>query len=99
MGTAKAGCAIPGAGLSATVRPTTHLSQQGIEHVVDHLNPASEEEVAGGDGLSHHGDPEGEVIEDDGPKVEVLEEEHPRDGAGAGPRVLKAPRAPTQMED
>ena len=63
--------------MSATVRPTTRLSQQGVKQVTDHLNPAPEEEVAGSDGLSHYGDPEVEVIEE--AEVEVLEEENPRD--------------------
>ena len=48
--------------------------------------------------MSHHGDPEVEVVEDDEPEVEVLEEGRPEDGRGEGPRVLKAPRAPTQRE-
>ena len=48
--------------------------------------------------MSHHGDPEVEVVEDDEPEVEVLEEGRPDDGRGEGPRVLKAPRAPTQKE-
>ena len=48
--------------------------------------------------MSHHGDPEVEVVEDDEPEVEVLEEGRPNDGRGEGPRVLKAPRAPTQKE-
>ena len=64
--------------------------------MTDHLNPAPEEEVAGSDGLSHYGDPEVEVIEE--AEVEVLEEENPSDGRGDGPRVLRAPRAPTQKE-
>ena len=45
------------------VRPTTRQGQQGTNEVIDHLNPAPEEEVAGVDGLSHDGDPEVEVIE------------------------------------
>ena len=96
MGSAGSGCAFYGAGVSATVRPTTRLSQQGVKQVTDHLNPAPEEEVAGGDGLSHYGDPEVEVIEE--AEVEVLEEENPNCGKGDGPKVLKAPRAPTQRE-
>ena len=96
MGSAGSGCAFYGAGVSATVRPTTRLSQQGVKQVTDHLNPAPEEEVAGSDGLSHYGDPEVEVIEE--AEVEVLEEENPSDGRGDGPRVLRAPRAPTQKE-
>ena len=32
--------------------------------MIDHLNPAPEEEVAGEDGLSQDGDPEVEVIEE-----------------------------------
>ena len=46
------------------VRPTTHPGQQGSPKVIDHLNPAPEEEVAGEDGLSQDGDPEVEVIEE-----------------------------------
>ena len=56
--------------------------------------------------MSHHGDPEVEgvdaeeleveVLEE--PEVEVLEEGRPEDGRGEGPRILKAPRAPTQRE-
>ena len=38
------------------------------------------------------------MVEDDEPEVEVLEEGRPDDGRGEGPRVLKAPRAPTQKE-
>ena len=58
--------------------------------MIDHLNPAPEEEVAGEDGLGQDGDPEGEVIEEgDSSEAEV---------AGARPRVLKAPGAPTQKE-
>ena len=45
---------------------------------MDHLNHAPEEEVAGGDGLNHYGDPEVEVIVDEEPEVEVLEEEDPK---------------------
>ena len=56
--------------------------------------------------MSHHGDPEVEGVDDgevevevlEEPEVEVLEEGRPEDGRGEGPRVLKAPRAPTQRE-
>ena len=56
--------------------------------------------------MSHHGDPEVEEVDDgeeevevlEEPEVEVLEEGRPDDGRGEGPRVLKAPRAPTQRE-
>ena len=40
------------------VRPTTHPGQQGSPKVIDHLNPAPEEEVAGDDGLGQDGEPE-----------------------------------------
>ena len=78
------------AGIEAPVRPTTHQGQQGIRKVTDHLNPAPEEEVAGEYGLSHDGDPEVDVIEEG----DLMEDEN----AQARPRVLKAPRAPTQKE-
>ena len=58
--------------------------------MIDHLNPAPEEEVAGEDGLSQGGDPEVEVMEE-GDSSDAEDE-------GARPRVLKAPRAPTQKE-
>ena len=58
--------------------------------MTDHLNPAPEEEVAGGNGLSHDGEPEVEVIEEG----DISEAED----AEARPRVLKAPKAPTQKE-
>ena len=57
---------------------------------MDHLNPAHEEKVAGENGLSHDGDPEVEVIEEG--------EEEEDEVIQAGPKVLKAPRAPTQRE-
>ena len=98
MDPTEAGRAFSRAGLGDSVRPTPHLSQQGTSRIIDHLNPASEEEVAGDDGLSHHGDPEVEGVDDDEPEVEVLEEGRPEDGRGEGPRTLKAPRAPTQRE-
>ena len=50
--------------MRAPVRPTTHQGQQGTQEVTDHPNPAPEEEVAGGNGLSHDGEPEVEVIEE-----------------------------------
>ena len=69
--------------MRAPVRPTTQPGQQGSPKVIDHLNPAPEEEVAGKDGLSQDGEPEVEVIEEgDSSDAEV---------AGARPRVLKAP--------
>ena len=72
------------------VRPTTRQGQQGIHEVTAHLNPAPEEEVAGEDGLGHDGEPEVEVIEEgDIGDDEVAE---------VRPRVLKAPKAPTQKE-
>ena len=58
--------------------------------MIDHLNPAPEEEVAGEDGLGQDGDPEVEVIEE-GDSSDAEDD-------GARPRVLKAPRAPTQKE-
>ena len=78
------------AGIRAPVRPTTYQGQQGTHEVTDHLNPAPEEEVAGGNGLSHDGDPEVEVIEE-GDTSEA-------EDAQARRRFLKAPRAPTQKE-
>ena len=58
--------------------------------VTDHLNPAPEEEEAGDDGLGQDGDPEVEVIEEgDSSNAEA---------AGSRPRVLRAPKAPTQAE-
>ena len=53
-----------------------------------HLNPAGEEDAAGDGDLSHHGDPDDEVI--------VLE--GPHEPEVGGPRVVKAPRVPTQKE-
>ena len=76
--------------MKTPVRPTTHQGQQGSPKVIDHLNPAPEEEVAGDDGLGHDGDPEVEVIEE-GDSTDAEDE-------GARPRVLKAPKAPTQKE-
>ena len=76
--------------MRAPVRPTTHQGQQGTQRVTDHLNPALVEEVAGGKSLGHDG----------GPEVEVTEEgdEEEDEVAQARPRVLKAPRTPTQKE-
>ena len=74
MDPAEAGLAFSRAGLKESVRPTPHLSQQGKSRSVDHLNPATEEEVAGEDGLSHHGDPEAKEVDAEEPEVEVLEE-------------------------
>ena len=67
------------------VRPTTHQGQQGTPDVTDHLNPAPEEEVAGGDGLGHDGEPEVEVIEEG----DISESED----AEVRPRVVKAPKS------
>ena len=53
--------------------------------MIDHLNPAPEEEVAGDDGLGQDGDPEVEVIEE-GDSSDAEDE-------GARPRVLKAPQS------
>ena len=58
--------------------------------MIDHLNLAPEEEVAGGNGLGHDGEPEVEVIEEG----DISEDEV----AQGRPRVLKAPKAPTQKE-
>ena len=52
--------------------------------MIDHLNPAPEEEVAGEDGLGQDGDPEVEVIEEG--------DSSDAEAAGARPRVLKTPR-------
>ena len=76
--------------MRSPVRPTTRQGQQGTLKVMDHLNPAHEEEVAGENGLSHDGDPEVEVIEEGD-----LEEE---EVVQARPKVLKAPKSPTQRE-
>ena len=54
--------------------------------------------LQGGDGLSHYGDLEVEVVEDEDAEVEVLEEEDPNRGKGEGPKVLKAPRTSIQKE-
>ena len=48
--------------------------------------------------MSHHGKPEVEVIEETEDEVEVVEEERPRGDERGGPRVVKAPRPPTQKE-
>ena len=74
--------------MQTPVRPTTRQGQQGTHEVADHLNPAPKEEVAGEDGLGHDGEPEVEVIEEG----DVSEGED----AEVRPKVLKAPRAPTQ---
>ena len=59
------------------VRPTALKEQQGNTEDFDRLNPAPEHEVAGEDGLSHHGEPEVEVIEDG--ELEVVEEPPPHE--------------------
>ena len=99
MDPTEAGRAFSRAGLSDSVRPTPRLSQQGNSRIIDHQSPATEEEVAGDDGLDHHGDLEVEVVDDEEPEMEVLEEGRPEDGRGEGPRVLKAPRAPYAAGD
>ena len=53
------------------VRPATLKDQQGKNEDFDCLNPAPEGEVAGNDGLGHHGEPEVEVLEV--VEVEVME--------------------------
>ena len=73
------------------VKPVSQTKQQGNDKAFDRLNPAPEHEVAGGDGLSHHGEPEVEVIEEAEDEVEVIEEESPREGERAGPRVFQGP--------
>ena len=78
------------------VRPTALKEQQGNIEDFDRLNPAPEHEVAGEDGLSHHGEPEVEVIEEG--EVEVVEEPPPHEDHRRGPRLVRAPRAPTQKE-
>ena len=72
------------------VRPTARQGQQGTLKVTNHVNPAHEEERAGENGLSHDGDLELEVIEEG----DIEEDENTQ----ARPRVLTAPRAPTQKE-
>ena len=74
MDSTETGRAFSRAGLNDSVRPTPHLSQQGERRSIERLNPATEEEVAGEDGLSHHGDPEVEGVDVEEPEVEVLEE-------------------------
>ena len=72
--------AFSGAGLNVPVRPTALKEQQGNIEDFDRLNRAPEREVAGNDGLSHHGELEADVIEED--EVEVLEEPLPREDRG-----------------
>ena len=55
--------------MNEPVRPVAREEQQGNVEDFDRLNLAPECEVAGNDGLSHHGEPEAEVIEED--EVEV----------------------------
>ena len=64
MDPTETGRAFSRAGLGDSVIPTPHLSPQGNSRIIDHLNLASAEEVAGDDGLSHHGDPEVEGVDD-----------------------------------
>ena len=64
MGTTESEHALSGAGLNVPVRPTALKEQQGQIEDFDRLNPAPECEVAGDDGLSHHGEPEVEVVEE-----------------------------------
>ena len=96
MGPTESKRAFSGAGLNEPVRPVARKEQQGNVEDFDRLNPAPECEVAGNDGLSHHGEPEAEVIEED--EVEVLEEPFPQGTCGKGPKLLRAPRALTQKE-
>ena len=58
VGAAGSHHAFSGAGLNVPVRPAALKEQQGKNEDFDCLNPASEGEVAGNDGLSHHGEPE-----------------------------------------
>ena len=88
--------AFSGAGLIVPVRPTAPKEQQGKRDDFDRLNPAPEHEVAGEDGLSHHGEPEVEVIEE--AEVEVVEEPPSPEDHRRGPKIVRAPRAPTQKE-
>ena len=70
----------------------------------DTIMPLEEADPAEGDGLSHSGGPGAEIEEQDGqyvgggasigPPSNVEAEEAPDEGKG--PRILKAPRAPTQ---
>ena len=55
--------------MKVPVRHVAPKDQQRDAEVFDRFNPAPEREVAGNDGLSHHGEPEAEVIEED--EVEV----------------------------
>ena len=87
-----------GAGLRTSVRPASQTKQQGSEEAFDRLNPAPEHEGAGEDGLGHNGEPEVEVIEEAADEVEIVREERPRGDERGGPRVVKAPRPPTQKE-
>ena len=82
--------------MNMPVRPAALEEQQGNVEDFDLLNPAPEGEVAGENGLGHHGEPEVEVVEED--EVEVVEEPPPQDACGRGPRLVRAPRAPTQKE-
>ena len=50
--------------MSVPVRPAALKEQQGKNEDFDCLNPAPEGEVAGNDGLGHHGEPEVEVVEE-----------------------------------
>ena len=63
--------------------------QDEQEEEMEHLNPA-QEKVGGDDGLSHHGDPEEEEV--------IVLEEPEEEVPNAKPRVLRAPRMPTQKE-
>ena len=77
------------AGLGAAVRPTSDPVQQETREVAGHLSPVAEAEVAGGQGLSHSGEPEEE---------EVIVVGEPKEEAVVTPRVVRLPRAPTQKE-
>ena len=87
MGAEESGHASSRAGLRAAVRPTSDQVQQKTRGVNDHLNAATEEEVAGGHGLIHHGEPEEE---------DVIAMDQPEKEAVVQPRVVRTPRVPTQ---
>ena len=94
MGPTESASAFSGAGLNVPVRPIALKEQQGKMEDFDRLNPAPECEVAGNDGLSHHGEPEVEVVAED--EVEVLEEPIPHEPHAQGPRLVRAPELPLE---
>ena len=65
-----------------------NTSNGSVKYGSDHLAPAQVDEGAGDDGLGHSGDPEEEVVVVEGPPTAIE----------GGPRVAKAPRAPTQKK-